>query len=102
MAGLFLALLRLRNNEDVRVGSGIQSLSSVGCSHRFGVHGPCGTHSIWYCLFLLGLTLFEMATSEIFRVAPRVRPVTLRLSGGCIAEMNTTATAPAEVVPGGL
>ena len=75
MAGLVLTFLRPRNGEDVRVGSGIQSLSSVGCSHRFGVHGPCGAHSIWYCLFLLGLTLSEMATSENFHVAPRVRPV---------------------------
>ena len=82
MAGLVLALLRPRNSEDVLVGSGIQSLSSVGCSHQFGVHGPYGTHSIWYCLFLLVLTLSEMATSEIFHVAPRVRPETLRLSGG--------------------
>ena len=63
VAGLVLALLRPRNGEDVRVGSGIQSLSSVGCCHRFGVHDPCRTHSICYCLFLLGLTLSEMATS---------------------------------------
>ena len=102
MAGLVLALLRPRNVEDVRVGSGVQSLSSVRCSHRFDVHDPCGTHSIWYCLFLLGLTLFEMATSENFHVAFRVGPVTLRLSGGCIAEVNTAAAAQAEVVPGGL
>ena len=102
MAGLVLALLRPRNDEDVRVGSVIQSLSSVGCSHRFGVHGRCGTHSIWYCLLLMGLTLFEMATSEIFHVAPRVRPVTLRLSGECISEVNTVVRALAEVVLGGL
>ena len=51
MAGLVLALLRPRNDEDVRVGSGIQYLFSVGCSHRFGIHDPGGTHSIWYCLF---------------------------------------------------
>ena len=101
MAGFVLALLRPRNDEDVCVRSGIQSLSSVGFRHRFGVHDPCGTHSIWYCLFLLGLTLFEMATSEIFHVALRVGPVTLRLSGGCIAEVNTAAAAQAEVVPGG-
>ena len=102
MAGLVLAFLRPCNGEDVRVGSGIQSLSSVGCSHRFGVHDPCGTHSIWYCLFLLGLTLFEMATSEIFHVALRVGLVTLRLSGGCIFEVNTTAAAQGQVVPRGL
>ena len=102
MAGLVLALLRPRNDEDVRVGSSIQSLSSVRCSHRFGVHGPYGTHIIWYCLFLLGLTLSKMATSENFHVAPRIRPVILRLSGGCIAEVNITAAALAEVVPGGL
>ena len=100
MAGLVLSLLRPRNGEDVRVGSGIQSLSSVGCSHRFSVHGSCGTHSILYCLFLLGLTLSEMGTSETFHVAPRVKPVTLRLSGGCIAEVNSAAAASAEVVPG--
>ena len=102
MAGLVLALLRPRNGEDVRVGSSIQSISSVGCSHPFGVHDPCGTHSICYCLFLRGLTLSEMATSGIFHVALRVGRVTLRLSGGCIAEVNTAAAAQAEVVPGGL
>ena len=102
MAGLVPALLRPCNDEDVRVGSGIQYLSSVGCSHRFSVHDPCGTHSIWYCLFLRGLTLSEMATSGIFHVALRVGPVTLRLSGGCIVEVNTAAAAQAEVVPSGL
>ena len=102
MAGLVLALLRPCSDKDVRVRSDIQSLSSVGCSHQFGFHDPCGTHSIWYCLFLLGLTLSEMATSEIFHVALRVRPVTLRLSRGCIAEVNTAAAAQAEVVLGGL
>ena len=102
MAGLVLAFMRPRNDEDVCVGLGIQSLSSVGCSHRFGVHDPYGTHSIWYCLFLFGLTLFEMATSENFHVALRVGPVTLSLSRGCIAEVNTAAAAQAEVVPGGL
>ena len=102
MVGLVLTLMRPRNEEDVRVGSGTRSLSSVGCSHQFGVHDPCGTHSIWYCLFLLGLTLYEMATSEIFHVALRVGPVTLRPSGGCITEVNTAAAAQDEVVPGGL
>ena len=100
MAGLVLALLRPRNGEDVLVGSGIQSLSSVGCSHRFDVHDPCGTQSIWNCLFLLGLTLSRMATSEIFHVALLVGPATLRLSGGCTVEVNTTAAAQAEAVPG--
>ena len=75
-------LLKARNGEDVHVGSGIQFLSSARCSHMFGVHDPCGTHSIWYCPFLLGLTSFEMATLEIFYVALRVGLVTLRLSGG--------------------
>ena len=102
MVGLVPALLRPRNDEDVRVGSGIQSLSSIGCSHRFGVHDPCGTHSIWYCLFLRGLTLYEMATLGIFHFALRIGPMTLRLLGGCIAEVNTVAVAHAEVVPGGL
>ena len=58
-----LDLLKPRNGEDVHIGSGIQFLSSAGCSHLFGVHDPCGTLSIWYYPFLLGLTSFEMATS---------------------------------------
>ena len=102
VAGLVLALLRPRNGEDVHVGSGIQSLSSVGCNHQFSVHDPYGTHSIWYCLFVLGLTLSKKATSEIFHVALRVGPVTLRLSRGCIFEVNTVAAAQVEVVPGDL
>ena len=99
MAGLVLALLRPRNDEDVLVGSGIQSLSSIGCSHWFDVHDPCGTHSVWYCLFLLGLTLSEMATLEIFHVALQAGLVTLRLSGGCITKVIAAAAARAEVVP---
>ena len=75
-------LLKPRNGEDAHVGSGTQFLSSDGYSHLFGVHDPCGTHSIWYCLFLLGLTSFEMAISENFHIALRVEPVTLRLSWG--------------------
>ena len=102
MDGLILTLMRPRNDEDVHVGLGIQSLSSIGCSHRFDVHDPYGTHNIWYCLFLLGLTLSEMATSEIFHVALRAGLVTLRLSGGCIAEVNTATTTRTEVVLGGL
>ena len=82
MAALGPDLLKPRNNEDVHVGSSTKFLSSAGCSHLFGVHDPCGTHSIWYCLFLLGLTSSEMAISEIFHVALRVGPVTLRLSRG--------------------
>ena len=82
MAAPSLDLLKPRNCEDAHVGSDTQFLSSVGCSHRFVVHDPCGTHSIWYCLFLLGLTSCEMVISEIFHVALRVRPMTLRLSGG--------------------
>ena len=58
-------LLKPRNDEDAHVESGIQFLSSARYNHRFGVHDPCGTHSIWYCLFLLGLTSSEMAISEI-------------------------------------
>ena len=46
-------LLKPRNDEDAHVRSDTQFLSSTGCSHRFGVHDPCRTHSIWYCLFLL-------------------------------------------------
>ena len=75
-------LLKPRNDEDAHVKSNTQFLSSVGCSHLFGVHDPCGTHSIWYYLFLPSLTSSEMAISEIFHVALRVGPVTLMLSGG--------------------
>ena len=75
-------LLKPRNGEDAHVGLGTQFLSLAGCSHRFGVHDPYGAHSIWYCLILLGLTSSEMTISEIFHVAFRVGPVTLRLSGG--------------------
>ena len=102
MAALGPDLLKPRNDKDAHVGSGIQFLSLVGCSHLFGVHDPCGTHSIWYCLFLLGLTSSEMAISEIFHVAFCVRPGTLRMSGGSIAEVNIAAASRAEMVLGGL
>ena len=82
MAAPVLVLLKPRNDEYAHVGSSTQFISLAGCSHRFSVHDPCGTHSIWYCIFLLGLTSYEMAISEIFHVALRVVPVTLRLSGG--------------------
>ena len=75
-------LLKPRNDEDAHVGSGTQFLSLAGCSHLFGVHDPYGTHSIWYSLFLLGLTSFEMVISEFFHATLRVGLVTLRLSGG--------------------
>ena len=39
-------LLKPHNDEDAHVGLGTQFLSSAGCSHRFGVHDPWGTHSI--------------------------------------------------------
>ena len=52
------------------------------CSRLFDVHDPCGTHSIWYRLLSLGLTSFGMAILGIFHVALRVRPMTLRPSGG--------------------
>ena len=77
-----LILLKLRNNEDVHVESGTEFLSLVECSHRFGAYDPCGTHSIWYCLFSLDLTSSEMAISEIFHVALRVGPMIPRLSEG--------------------
>ena len=75
-------LLKPRSGEDVHVGSSIQFLSPVGCSRLFGVHDPYGTHSTWYCLFLLVLSSCEMATLEISHVAPRVGPVILRQLGG--------------------
>ena len=43
-----------------------------------------------------------MATLETFHVALRVGPATLRLSEGCIAEVNTIAAAQDEVVPSDL
>ena len=67
-------LLKPCKGEDAHVRSGTQFLSLAGCSHRFSVHDPYGTHSIWCCLFLLGLTSSEMAISEIFHVALRVGP----------------------------
>ena len=82
MAASGLDLLKPCNDEDAHVGSGTQFLSSTGCGHLFGVHDPCGNHSIWYCLFLLGLTSSEMAISEIFHVVLHIEPVTLRLSEG--------------------
>ena len=75
-------LLKPRISENAHVRSSTQFLSLVGCSHRFGVHDHCGTHSIWYCIFLLDLTSSEMAISKKFHVVLCVRPVTLRLSGG--------------------
>ena len=41
-----------------------------------------------------------MVILETFHVALRVGPATLRLSEGCITEVNTAAAAQAEVVPG--
>ena len=75
-------LLNPCNDEDAYTRSGTRFLSLAGCSHLFGVHDPCGNHSIWYCLFLLGLASSEMAILEIVHVALRVGPMTLRLSGG--------------------
>ena len=75
-------LLKPRNSEDAHVGLGIQFLSLAGCCHLFSVYDPCGTHNIWYHLFLLGLTSSGMAISKIFHVALRVAPVTLRQLGG--------------------
>ena len=63
MAALGPNLLKPHNGGDAHVGSGTQFLSLAGCSHLFGVHDPCGTHNIWYCLFSLGLTSSEMAIS---------------------------------------
>ena len=63
MAAPGLDLVKPRNGEDAHVGSGTQFLSSARYSHEFDVHDPCGTHSIWYCIFLLGLTSSEMVIS---------------------------------------
>ena len=75
-------LLKPRKGEDAHVELDTQFLSSARCSHLFGVRDPCGTHSIWYCLFSLGLTSFEMAISENFHVALRIGPGILRPSRG--------------------
>ena len=75
-------LLEPRSGGDAHVGSGIQFLFLAGCSRLFGVHDPCGTHSIWYCLLSLGMTSSGMAILGIFHVALRVGPVTLRSLGG--------------------
>ena len=40
-----------------------------------------------------------MATLETFHFVLRIGPATLRLSEGCIAEVNTGAATQAEVVP---
>ena len=82
MATPGLDLLRPRSGEDVHVGSGIQFPSSTGYSRLFGVHDPYGTHSTWYCLFLLGLSSSKMVTLGISHAAPLVGPVILRQSGG--------------------
>ena len=71
-----------RSCGDAHVGSGIQFLFLARCSRLFGVHDPCGTQSIWYRLLSLGLTSSGMAISRIFHVALRIRPMTLRPSGG--------------------
>ena len=75
-------LLRPRSGQDVHVESGIQFPSSTRYSSPFGVHDPYGTHSTWYCPFLLGLSSSEMATLGINHDAPHVGPVILRQSGG--------------------
>ena len=77
-----LDLLRQHNGGDAHVGSNTQFLSLARCSRLFGVHDPCGTRSTWHRPLLLGLTSYGMATSEISHVTLRVRPVTLRPSGG--------------------
>ena len=67
-----------RRGGDAHVGSGIQFLFLAGFSRLFGIHDPCGTHSIWYRLLSMGLTSSRMPISRIFHVALRVGPVTLR------------------------
>ena len=99
VAELAPALLGPRIGRGVLVGSSIQSRFLAGCSHLFGVHGPCGTHSIWCHPFSRGLTSSGIATSGTVHVVLRVGPATLRPSEGCIDEVNTAAAAQAEVVP---
>ena len=55
-------LLEPCNGGDVHVELGILFLSSTEYSHLFSAQNLCGTRSTWLCLFLLGLSSFEMAT----------------------------------------
>ena len=75
-------LLELRNGGDVHVRLGIRFLFSTEYSHLFGAQYLCGNRSTWLCLFLLGLSSFEMATLKTSHVAPRIGLETPRLSGG--------------------
>ena len=86
-------LLRPCRGENVHVRSGIQFPYSVGYSRLFDVYDPYGTHSTWYCPFLLGLSSYEMAILGIFHAALRVGPVILRKSGGLITEVDTAPAA---------
>ena len=68
-------LQRICRGEGTLVGSGTLFPSLAVCNRPFDICGPCGTHSIWCCLFWLGSTSSRTAISEIFHVAPPARPV---------------------------
>ena len=83
------------------VGSGIQFPSSTRCSHPFDAHDPYGIHSIWLCLFLLGLSSSEMTTLKTSHATPHVGLMLPRLSRGCIVGVDIAAVVQAKVGPSG-
>ena len=74
-------LLEPRSGEGVHVRSNIRFPSLTGCSHPFGVHDLGGTHNTWLCLFLLGPSSSEIATSKTSHVVLHVGLGKPRLSG---------------------
>ena len=94
-------LLGPHNDGDSHVGLGTRFLSSTEYSHPFCAHGPCGIHSTWLCLFLLGPFSSETVTLKTSHAAPRIGLETLRLLGGSTAEVGTAAAALARVDPRG-
>ena len=75
-------LLEPRNDRDVHVGLGIRFLSSTKYNHLSGAHDLCGTRSTWLCLFSLGPSSSETATSKTSHAAPCIGLETPRPSGG--------------------
>ena len=94
-------LLGPHNDGDSHVGLGTRFLSLTEYSHPFCAHGPCGIHSTWLCLFLLGPFSSETVTLKTSHAAPRIGLETLRLLGGSTAEVGTAAAALARVDPRG-
>ena len=75
-------LLEPCSGGNVHVGLGIRFLFSIEYRHFSDAHELYGTRSTWLCLFLLGLSSFEMATLRTSHVAPRTGLETPRSSGG--------------------